>query len=386
MKTHFLLNPDITYLNHGSFGACPREVFENYQYWQKKLEEEPVQFITKTGVEALRTSKQAFASYINCEADDFFFSPNPTVAINTVIHSLDLNAGDEILSTNLEYGAMDRTWNFYCKKTGARYIRQSIPLPIQNKEQFLEAFWKGYTSKTKIIFISQITSATALILPVKDIIVKAKELGLITIIDGAHVPGHIDLDLEDMDPDYYTGAVHKWFLAPKGCSFLYVKKALQNKLDPLIVSWGYESASPGHSQFLDYHEYNGTRDFSAYLTIPSLIEFRQKNDWEEQIKRCKEQIIRWYPEFCKLMNTIPICPLTDEFLGQMCSIPVRTANPFELKETLYGKYKIEIPVMQLEDRFFVRISIQPYNTDEEIGYLYKVLDELKQEGKLIFAG
>ncbi len=381
MKENFLLAPDITYLNHGSFGACPIPVFENYQFWQSQLEKEPVQFMTKMGLDAQNKSKKAFSGYINCDADDIFFTPNPTTAVNTVIHSLGLKAGDEILSTNLEYGALDRTWNFYCKKTGAKYIRQEITIPVKSKEQILEDFWKGYTSKTKIVFISQLTSATALILPIKEIVVKSKELGLITIVDGAHIPGHLSLDIRELNPDYYTGALHKWFLAPKGCSFLYVNKKIQNSLDPFIVSWGYENEEPGRSQFLDYHEYNGTRDFSAYLTIPSIIEFRKQNNWEELIKVSKQQILDWYPKFCKLLNTEPICPVTSEFLGQMCSIPIQTPDWKTLKEVLYTKYKIEIPITALGDKRFIRISIQPYTTNEEIVFLYKTLKLIKGEGK-----
>lgn len=383
MKSFFQLAPTITFLNFGSFGACPIPVFENYQFWQRKLEEEPVQFITKTGLEALKISKQVFAQYINCDFKDFFFTPNPTTALNTVIKNLKLEVGDEILSTNLEYGAMDRTWNFYCEKTGAKYIQQKISLPIKSTEGFLANFWKGYSSKTKIVFISQITSSTALILPVKEIILKAKELGLITIIDGAHVPGHIHLDLVDLDPDYYTGAVHKWFLAPKGCSFLYVNKKFQNDLEPLIISWGYQSDNPSDSQFLDYHEYNGTRDFSAYLTIPSIIEFRTKTNWDELTKLSKQLVLEWYPKFCELLEVEPICPINNTFLGQICSIPIKTNHPIQLKETLYNQYKIEIPITQQLENYFIRISIQPFNTVKELEYLFKTLKTIKEEGVLL---
>lgn len=383
MKKHFLLSPEITFLNHGSFGACPKIVFENYQHWQRQLENEPVQFITKIGIQALKESKLAFSKIINCEVDDFFYTPNPTTAINTVVNSLFLIKDDEILSTSLEYGAMDRTWNYYCQKTGAKYIRQEITLPITSKKQLLVDFWKGYSAKTKVIFISHITSTTALILPVKEIIEKAKELGLITIIDGAHVLGHIPLNLQELNPDFYTGAIHKWFLAPKGCSFLYVNKKFQNNVKPLIVSWGYESDTPSHSQFLDYHEFNGTRDFSAYLTIPAIIEFRTKTKWEELTKISKQLILDWYPKFCELLHTEPICPLTNEFLGQMCSIPIQTSNWVELKETLFNKYKIEIPITKQGNNFFIRISIQPYTTNDELLYLYRTLKSLKEEGNLL---
>ncbi len=249
-----------------------------------ELENDPVNFIQKKSAGYLKTARESLAKFVGCEAQDLFFTPNPTVAINTIMRSLKLQVGNEILTTNHEYGAMDRTWHFYCKKSGAKYIRQDISLPITSKEQIIEEFWKGVTSKTKVIFLNQISSSTALIFPVKEICDKAREQGLITIIDGAHVPGHIDLDIMDLNPDFYTGTLHKWMLAPKGSSFLYVKKEYQNEMEPLVVSWGYESDFPSESQFLDYHEYQGTRDVSAFLCTPQVIDFLEENNWKENRK------------------------------------------------------------------------------------------------------
>jgi isopenicillin-N epimerase len=379
-KSLFLLNPEVTFLNHGSFGACPKQVFEAYQRWQVALEFEPVQFITKIGVTAYQKSKEVFAEEFSCNTDDFFFTTNPSTAFNTVIKSLPLKAGDEILSTDLEYGAMDRTWNYYCKQSGAKYIQQNIPLPIQSTEHFLEAFWQGLTSNTKYIFLSHITSSTGLILPVEEICNKAKALGLITIIDGAHVPGHIPLNLGTIQADYYTGALHKWYLAPKGLSFLHIKKEFQSSLDPLIVSWGYQSDTPSHSQFLDYHEYNGTRDFSAYLTMPALKEFWMQHDWLSVTNSAKEMILHWYPKFCTLLKTKPICPVNPLFLAQMCSIPIKTSKPLELKELLYEVYKIEIPITNRGKEYFIRLSIQAYTQEEDVKYLYDSL------AKILIAG
>ncbi len=244
LKSQFLLNPEITFLNFGSFGACPKPVFAEYQKWQLELEKEPVQFIAVNGPQNLKTSREALAGYINCVADDLVYVTNPSYAINIIAKSFNLNAGDEILSTNLEYGALDRTWRYYCKKAGAKYIKQPINLPLVSKEKFIEDFFKGLTKKTKAIFISHITSSTALIFPAKEICEAAKAKGLMTIVDGAHVPGHISLNLAELQADVYTGACHKWMCAPKGCSFLYIKKEFQNLFDPLIISWGYESLYP----------------------------------------------------------------------------------------------------------------------------------------------
>jgi len=383
MKSLFLLDPEIAYLNHGSFGACPKSIFEDYQKWQRELETEPVQFITKNAFRYLTKSKAALAQFVNCDDKDFFFTPNPTTAINVIMRSLALQPGDEILATDHEYGAMDRTWNFYSKRTGAKYVRANISVPIVSKAQILEEFWSGYSPKTKVIFLNHLSSATALIFPVKEICEKAKSLGLLTIVDGAHVPGHIGLDIRDLDPDFYTGTVHKWLLTPKGSSFLYVKKEFQQMLDPLVVSWGYESDRPSDSQFLDYHEHQGTRDISAYLAVPAALQFRQENHWENEIAKCKQMILDQYQSFCDLLGTQPICPVTAEFLGQMCSVPVRTKDPLALKELLFEKYKVEIPVMTIGPHTFIRISLNGYNSEQDLDRLRQALIEIKTTTDLI---
>ena len=276
-KSLFQLNPEVTFLNFGSFGATPLSLTADYRKWQDMLESEPVQFMTVQGPKYLEESRRALGKYIGCHHDDLVYVMNPSYAINIIARSLKLNPGEEILTTDLEYGAMDKTWNYHSKQNGYVYRRQNISLPLKSKEAFLHEFWKGYNEKTRVVFISQITSSTALIFPVKEICERAKELGLITIVDGAHVPGHIDLDLSELKADIYTGACHKWMMTPKGCSFLYVKREMQSLFDPLLISWGYQSAMPSHSQFLDYHQQQGTRDFSAFLTVPASISFMEKH-------------------------------------------------------------------------------------------------------------
>ncbi|HTB32333.1 MAG TPA: aminotransferase class V-fold PLP-dependent enzyme [Bacteroidia bacterium] len=383
LKSQFLLNPDITYLNFGSFGACPRPVFEEYQRYQLELETEPVQFIAVNGLEYLKKSREALATYVNCNAYDLVYTTNPSYAVNIVAKNFKLNAGDEILSTDLEYGALDRTWNYYCRKAGAKYVRQHIELPLVSKEKFIEDFFKGLTKNTKAIFISHITSATALIFPVKEIVDMAKAKGLFTIVDGAHVPGHIALDITALNPDVYTGACHKWMCTPKGCSFLYVKKEHQHWFDPLVISWGYEAAKPSNSQFLDYHQTQGTRDFSAFLTVPKAIEFLKENDWTKVAAHSREIAHRNYLRFCDLFGTKLLAPITDEFLGQMCSIQIPTNEPEQIQRLLFEKYKIEIPVMRQDTTIYMRYSINAFNFQDDLDKLFNAVKEIKEGTELM---
>jgi isopenicillin-N epimerase len=375
-KSQFQLNPNITFLNFGSFGACPKIIFADYQKWQRQLEYSPVQFLTVTGLQHLQASREALGSYINCDANDVVYVTNPSYAVNLVAKSFKLQVGDEVLATNLEYGACDKTWEYYCTKAGAKYVKQNINLPIKNKETFLKDFFEGINNNTKLIFISHITSSTGLIFPIQEICDYANDKGIMIFIDGAHAPGQVHLDLQQLQVDIYTGACHKWMMAPKGCSFLYVKKQHQHLFDPLVISWGFNAALPSHSLFLDYHQLQGTRDFSAFLTVPACIQFMKKNNWEIVSKKCQLLVLQNAQRFCDLVNSQPIAPLSSEFIGQLFSIPIKTKDPLGLKAYLFDQYNIEIPVMPHGDLVFLRYSIQAFNTQQDLDLLYAALQSI----------
>ena len=373
LKKSFMLDPEIIHLNHGSFGATPKPIFDSLISWQKKLEYNPTKHLGLDIFTQLDISRDYLAQYINCHKDDIVFFPNPSTALNTVIRSLPLKKDDEILTTNHEYGALDKTWNFICKKTGAKCIRQSISIPLLSKNDFIKSFKSGITEKTKVIFFSHITSSTGLIFPAKEICKIAKEKNILCIIDGAHVPGHIDLDIKKLDPDIYTGACHKWMCSPKGTAFLYVKKEFQEIMEPLVVSWGYESDTPSHSQFLDYMQWQGTNDISSYLTIPDTIKFLDENNWQQVSKECKK-INRWArKEINQLLKNEPIS--SDNFIGQMSSIPMDSNDIIQDQIEFYVKYKIQIPFIKWNDKEFFRISIQVYNSKEDVFKLLEALDD-----------
>ena len=385
-KELFLLNPDITFLNFGSFGACPKPIFEKYQEWQLKLEREPVQFIVHEAILELENVRKDLGYFLACDHKDLVMVVNPSYAINTIAKSFPLNPGDEILTTNLEYGACDRTWHYYCEKVGAKYVRQEINLPLISKEKFIEEFWKGYSDKTKAIFISHITSATGLILPVEEICEEAKKRGLITIVDGAHIPGHIDLNLSELKADVYTGACHKWLMGPKGSSFMYVNKENQHWVDPLLISWGFQSDFPSDSSFIDYHQTTGTRDYAAFLTVSECLKFRKEYSWDEVACNCRKMVVENGPRFCELAESEPLAPLTDTFYGQLFSIPINVENPVEFQKILFREYKIEIPVAVQNGNSYLRYSIQAFNTQNELDYLYQALIDLKGKGYLLSSG
>jgi isopenicillin-N epimerase len=383
LKSHFLLRDDITYLNFGSFGACPRPVFERYQQYQLELEQEPVQFIVGNGLKYLEQSRAALGQYLNCDKDDVVYVTNPSYAVNAVAKSLDLKPGDEILTTDIEYGACDKAWEYYCEKAGARYIKQHINLPVQNKEQVVSDFFKGLSSKTKLIFLSHITSSTALRLPVEEICAIAKEKGITCFVDGAHGPGQVPIDLQAMKADIYTGACHKWMMTPKGSSFFYIRKELQHTIDPLVVSWGYKAMFPSSSQFLDYHQMNGTRDYTAFLTIPVAINFMNEHNWDKVSADCRQLVKDNAAEFCNLLGASPLAPLVDDYIVQMLSAEIITTEPEKLHDHLFEKYKVQIPVMRHGDKTYLRYSINAFNGQQDLDKLFAAVTDIKKNTNLI---
>jgi isopenicillin-N epimerase len=212
LKEYFLLDPSIVFLNHGSFGVTPRPVFEEYQNWQLRLEHQPLLFLGREFDGLLLESRTALGKYLNANPEDLVYIPNATYGVNIIARSLKLQPDDEIPTTDHEYGACDYTWEFIGEKTEAKYIHRSIPLPVHTKEEIVEQFWQGVTPKTKVIYLSHITSPTALCLPVNEICRRAREMGILSIIDAAHSPGQMPLDVQQLGADVIFGNCHKWML------------------------------------------------------------------------------------------------------------------------------------------------------------------------------
>ena len=380
LKSEFLLDPEVTFLNHGSWGATPRVVFEAYQARQRQLEAEPVRFYQLEFIDKLAQARAALAVYLNCAAQDLVYFPNPTSAGNVVARSLDLQPGDEVLTTDHTYGALDRTWRFACERSGAKYIQRHVPLPVTTHADFIDHFWAGVTSRTKVIFLDHLTSPTALRFPVEALCKRAREAGIVSIIDGAHAPGHVPLDLEAMDPDAYFGACHKWMCAPKGSAFLYARRDMQPKLNPLVISWGYEDPTYETGfPFVNQHEKQGTQEVSAYLSVFDSIAFMQDNDWPAVQARCRQMAVHTRNRICELTGLAPICPDSTDWFSQFFSaeLPIRDAVGF--KQALYDRYRVQAPIIEWGDKVYIRASFQAYNEPADADQLLEALIELLPE-------
>ncbi len=378
LNNQFLLDPTITFLNHGSFGATPRPVFDAHINWQVRLEQQPVLFLGRELDGLLEHSRRVLAEYLNCDFDELVYIPNATHGVNIIAHSLKLQQNDEILTTDHEYGACDFTWEFTCGRVGAQYIRHPISLPVDSEDELFETFCQSVTPNTKVIYLSHITSPTALRLPIEKICRHAKEAGILTIVDAAHSPGQIPVDLHALGADIVFGNCHKWMLNVKGSAFLYVRRNLQHIIDPLIVSWGYHPTpeTTTGSRFIDILQWTGTKDPTAALTVPDAIQFMNDHQWDSVRKDCHVLLKNVIEKICDLVVMPPLYPLDSDFYSQMGIAPLPLSNLTVLKKRLYDEYNIEVPLIQWQDRQFIRISVQGYNTQEDIDTLVNSLEVL----------
>jgi isopenicillin-N epimerase len=372
LRSEFLLDPDIVFLNHGSFGACPRPVFASYQAWQRELERQPVEFLGRRLAGLMASARASLASYLGADRDEVVFFPNVTSALNAVARSLPLQSGDEILSSDHEYGALERTWTFVNERRGSQLIVRELPLPLVDPNDVVEAIWAGVTPRTRVLFLSHITSPTAVILPIEPLIERARRAGIWTVIDGAHAPGQVPLDLHALGVDFYGGNCHKWLSAPKGAGFLYARQDVQHLIEPLVVSWGWRPTEPGPSVFVDENERQATRDPAAYLAVPDVIQFQAERDWPSVREECHALAKLARERILALTGEEPFVADDPRWYAQMATLPLPSCDSDALKTRLWDEFKIEIPLMRWR-RPCLRISVQGYNTLADVDRLLDAL-------------
>ena len=348
MKRLFLLDPEVVYLNHGSFGACPRPVFDAYQRFQRELERQPVEFLAleRRLPGSLDEARNALAAYIGADPANVSFATNTTTAINTVVRSLALEAGDEVAMGDEEYGGMERMWDYVARRTGARIVRA----PFDEIEP---------GRRTRVVFCSHIEWSTGRINDVAALCERARAAGALTIVDGAHAPGQIDLDLDSLGADVYAGDCHKWMCAPKGSAFLYAAPDAQKLIEPLIVSWDWADGAAFH----ELHRWQGTRDPSAFLAVPAAIDFLAEHDWPRVRERCHGLLAA---------ADLGLPPLTEDF-AQMRGYRVEHDDPAALKRRLYDEHRIEVPIVETRAGWVLRVSVQAYNDAADLAALRDAL-------------
>jgi isopenicillin-N epimerase len=348
VKDLFLLDPGVVYLNHGSFGACPRPVFEAYQGFQRELERQPVEFLAleRRFPALLDEARGRLAAYVGAPADDLAFATNASSALNTVVRSLDLRAGDEVLMGDAEYGGMELLWEYVARRTGAAIVRR----PFDELEP---------GPQTRVVFCSHVEWLTGRINDVAGLCARARAAGALTIVDGAHAPGQIELDLAALGADVYAGNCHKWLCAPKGSAFLYARPGVQALIDPMVVSWDWGDGVAFHQ----LHRWQGTRDPSAFLAVPAAIDFQAEHDWPRVRERCHALLAA---------ADFGLEPLTDDF-AQMRGYRLPVVDGAAFKRDLYDRHRIEVPVVETSDGWVLRVSVQAYNDQADLDALAAAL-------------
>jgi len=342
LRDLFLLDPDIVFLNHGSFGACPRPVFEEYQRLELELERRPVEFLARERrfAAAIAGARERLAAYVGARAADLVLLPNSSSGINLAARSLRLEPGDEVLTTDHEYGGMQILWRFVCERADARLVRRA-------PDELADAIG----ARTRVLYVSHVTSPTALRLPVEELVAAGRAAGALTIVDGAHVPGHLPLDVEALGADVYAGNCHKWLCAPKGSAFLHVRPEHQSWIEPAVVSWDWDEQA-----FADRHRWPGTRDPAALLAIPAAIDFQAEHDWEDVRRRCRALTREARDRLAELFDLEPLAP--DDNGLQMVAAPLPPCDVDDVKRRLYDEYRIEVPVWEWGGRALIRVSFQ----------------------------
>ncbi|MBU6257985.1 MAG: aminotransferase class V-fold PLP-dependent enzyme [Burkholderiales bacterium] len=379
MRNEFLLDPGLVFLNHGSFGACPKVVLNRLSDWYLEGERNPVEFLGRRSASLLAAARDRLAEFVHARASDLAFVANATTAVNIVARSLALRAGDEVLGTDHEYGACVAAWRAACARSGASYRSVEVPLPF-DAASWAARLLAAAGQRTRLIFASHISSPTALIFPVAELCAAARARGIATLIDGAHAPGHVDLDLDAIGADYYTGNCHKWLCAPKGTAFLHLRPEHVEAIDPLVVSWGPIAAAAPDPAFDAYTGTStlerrllwlGTRDIAPFLTVPAAIDFQREHDWPRRRQRCHELAVATLERVTARNGLAPIAPASAH--GQMVALPVRCGDAAALQRHLFERHRIEVPVTRHGERVLVRISVQAYNEASDLAALEAAL-------------
>ncbi len=376
MRSNYTLARDVTYLNHGSFGAVPKVVQADFQRWHDQMEENPVFFMWQVAPQALGQSLHALARFIGAEPHRLGFVSNATQGINAFARSLPLTSGDEVLATNQEYGATQKAMIYYCRQKGAEYVVQEVPLPARDPDEWVDALWQGVTPRTKVIFFSHITAPTALTLPIAKICARARAAGILTVCDGAHAPGHVDLHLQDCQVDFYTGNCHKWLSTPRGCGFIYVDPRHHDLVEPLIVSHGWDPAARSRAPLHDYFSWQGTLDPCAFLTLPKAIDYLHSIDWPTVRKELHALAAPFRLQLADRFDTEPLCSEEADWWTLMFSTRLPAGSAARLGQTLWEKYKIIVILNAGADYDTLRVSVKEYNSAAD---LQKLADALATE-------
>lgn len=379
-RRHWLLATGTVFLNHGSFGACPIPILNLQDELRRQMEAEPVQFLWRRYEERLEPARKRVAKFVGVRPQDFVFVTNATSGVNAVTRSLALRRGDELLTTNHDYNACRNVVAEVARRAGARLVVASLPFPVQSEEEIVEAILRAVTRRTRLAMIDHVTSHTAMVLPIQRIIRELTARGVDTLVDGAHAPGMVPLNISKLGAAYYTGNLHKWVCAPKGAGFLWVREEKQKDVMPAVISHGNNTSRPGFSAFQDRFDWAGTADPTAWFCAAESIRWLEQllpGGWNELRRRNHELVVEARGLLCERWQVEPACP--ESLLGSIATVRLperlqgrgRSGKIDAEQLWLYDRSGIEVPFLWIGKpvRRYLRVSAQIYNGLEDYSYL-----------------
>lgn len=382
----WLLDPAVTFLNHGSFGACLRVVLECQRRWQERLERQPVRFLVRELEGFLDDSRATLARFVGAHPDHLVLVSNATMGVNTVLRSLTAQAGDEWLVTDHAYNACRNALDAAAARAGARVVVADVPFPIAGEDDCLESVLAAVTPRTTLALMDHVSSQTGLVWPIARLVRELAARGVDTLVDGAHAPGMVPLELERLGAAYYTGNCHKWMGAPKGAAFLHVRPDRQDRIRPLVISHGANSRRQDRSRFQLEFGWTGTWDPSAFLTVQEALGAMaalHPEGWPGLMRRNHELAVAARRRLVEALGIAPPCP--ESMLGALASVPLPDGDPARpprpplfldpLQDELWERHGIEVPVIPWPawPRRLLRISAQAYNTLPQYERLARLL-------------
>jgi isopenicillin-N epimerase len=383
-------------LNHGSFGACPRTVLQLQQQLRADMEQEPVRFFLRQMQPALDASRRVLAELIGADPADLVFVRNATTGLSSVLRSLRFQPGDELLLTDHDYNACRNAVRFVAQRAGARVVVASLPLPVRSPQQVVEAVIKRLSGRTRLAVIDHVTSPTAVVFPIEEIVRRLQQRNVDTLVDGAHAPGMIPLNLRGIGAAYYTGNCHKWLCAPKGVGFLYVRPDRQEEIQPAVISHGFNTPRPGHNRLQDAFDWAGTDDPTPWLCVGEAIRFLgtlSGGGIEGLMRQNRQLALQGRRTLCEALDLRATCP--EEMTGSMAAVQLPDDAPrsgqtavldtstaitptHRLQVALWERFGIEVPVYHwpAAPRKLLRISAQAYNSPAQYEQLATALKSL----------
>lgn len=380
-RSNWSLDPEITFLNHGSFGACPKVVLDRQQQLRAQLERSPVRFFETALEPLLDEARRELAAFVGADPAQLAFVPNATTGINTVLRSLSFCPGDELLTTNHEYNASRNALEFAAAAAGAKLVVAQVPFPVHSAAEITEAVLASVSAKTRLVLLDHITSQTALIWPLQTLIQQLAQQDIDVLVDGAHAPGQIPLNLTELGAAYYTGNCHKWLCAPKGAAFLYLRPDRQAQIRPLVISHGANSPRTDRSRFHLEFDWVGTTDPSPYLCIPTAIQALAAmlpDGWPAIMARNRALTLAMRAALCQQLQVELPCP--DALIGSMAVIPYCGDGAESLQAALL-KRQIEVPVIPWQDQWLIRISTHLHNQAADYAVLAAALQQMAISGQ-----